>query len=87
MTTIPKTIRKLAAIMFSDMVGYTAMMQTDEKRAISSRKRHRQIMQEKVNLHNGEILQYYGDGTLTIFDSAIEAVGCAIEIQQELRVE
>lgn len=87
MTTKPKTIRKLAAIMFSDMVGYTAMMQSDETRAINSRKRHRQIMREKVNLHSGEILQYYGDGTLTIFDSAIEAVGCAIEIQRELQQE
>ncbi|MDN5212012.1 adenylate/guanylate cyclase domain-containing protein [Fulvivirgaceae bacterium BMA12] len=87
MTLTSKTIRKLAAIMFSDMVGYTAMMQTDEQRAITSRRRHRKIMREKVSAHNGEILQYYGDGTLTIFDSAIEAVDCAIEIQQLLQQE
>lgn len=71
--------------MFSDMVGYTALMQMDEKTAIRNRRRHRQVMQEKVNAHNGKILQYYGDGTLTIFDSAIEAVGCAVGIQQKLQ--
>jgi len=73
--------RKLAAIMFTDMVGYTAMMQEDETLAKSIRDRHRQVLKKTVRLHNGTILQYFGDGTLTIFDSSIEAVSAAAEIQ------
>ena len=76
--------RQLAAIMFTDMVGYTALMQEDEGHAISNRVRHKQVFEETVPKFNGKILQYYGDGTLCIFSSALFAVQCAMEIQQEL---
>jgi TolB-like protein/class 3 adenylate cyclase/Tfp pilus assembly protein PilF len=79
-----KQIRMLAAIMFTDMVGYTAMMQEDEKRAKLLRDKHRKILDELVAEHHGRILQYYGDGTLAIFGSAIEAAICGMKIQQEL---
>jgi len=79
--------RMLAAIMFTDMVGYTALMQEDEQKALKNRERHKKILQGSIDSHNGEILQYYGDGTLSIFNSAIEAVECAIEIQTELQKE
>ncbi len=79
--------RLLAAIMFTDMVGYTALMQEDEVKAKTNRDRHRKILQESIASHNGEILQYYGDGTLSIFNSAIEAVDCAVQIQTELQKE
>jgi TolB-like protein/class 3 adenylate cyclase/lipopolysaccharide biosynthesis regulator YciM len=82
MTT--KKSRLLAAIMFTDMVGYTALMQTDERKAKQNRDRHRKILQEAVTEHQGRILQYFGDGTMIIFNSAIEAVDCAIQIQTEL---
>jgi TolB-like protein/class 3 adenylate cyclase/Tfp pilus assembly protein PilF len=73
--------RKLAAIMFTDIVGYTALMQQDEDKAVMTRERHREIFDTlTVNFH-GKILQYYGDGTLSIFDSAIDAVKCGIEMQ------
>jgi len=78
-------IRLLAAIMFTDMVGYTALIQEDEHRAIGSRGRHRSVLEESTLAHKGRILQYYGDGTLSIFGSAIEAVRCAVEIQRSLR--
>jgi len=71
--------------MITDMVGYTALMQEDEQRAIANRDRHRRVLQDSIAKHHGNILQYYGDGTLIIFNSAIEAVDCAIEIQQELQ--
>ena len=80
-------IRMLAAIMFTDMVGYTALMQKDEKKAKSLRDRHRSVLDEIINKHQGRILQYYGDGTLVIFGSAIESVLCAVEIQRELQKE
>ena len=79
--------RILAAIMFTDMVGYTALTQEDEKKSKEFRDRHREVLQNCTKKHNGKTLQYWGDGTLTIFDSAVEAVNCAIEIQRELQRE
>lgn len=76
--------RKLVAIMFTDIVGYTAMMQKDENEAVSIIERHRQILKKYVESHQGEILQYYGDGSLNVFPSAIEAVECAVKVQKEL---
>ena len=79
--------RILAAIMFTDMVGYTALMQEDEKQAKVNRDRHRKVLEEKIAEHDGKILQYYGDGTLSIFSSGVEAVLSAIEIQKILLEE
>ncbi|MFC1659884.1 adenylate/guanylate cyclase domain-containing protein [Gemmatimonadota bacterium] len=79
--------RQLVAIMFADMVGYTALMQGDEGNARTQRDRHRAILSSAVQRHHGEVLQYYGDGTLSIFASAVEAVQCAVELQLELAGE
>ena len=84
---LKKGQRVLAAIMFTDMVGYTALTQEDEKKSKEFRDRHREVLQNSTNNHNGKTLQYWGEGTLTIFDSAVEAVNCAIEIQRELQKE
>jgi TolB-like protein/Tfp pilus assembly protein PilF len=80
-------IRQLAAIMFTDMTGYTAMMQEDEKRAKVLRDKQRRALEEFIPAYNGKILQYYGDGSLSIFNSAIDAVKAAIEIQKDLQRE
>ena len=77
----------LAAIMFTDMVGYTALMQEDEKRAKILRDKHREVLERLIFEHRGQILQYYGDGTLSVFGSAIEAAVCGMKIQQELQQE
>ena len=79
--------RQLAAIMFTDIAGYTALMQQDERTAIRTREKHRSIFNQGTKKYNGRILQYYGDGTLSIFDSAIEAVKCAIEMQLDFQAE
>ena len=73
--------RRLAAIMFTDIEGYTSLMQENEDKAIQARDKHRWIFKSITEIHNGRILQYYGDGTLSIFDSAIDAVKCAMEMQ------
>lgn len=75
---------RLAAVMFTDMEGYTALMQRDEALALQWRERHRRVMQETHSEFAGRIVQYFGDGTLSLFDSAIGAVRCAIAIQQQL---
>lgn len=79
--------RQLAAIMFADMVGYTTLMQEDEGRAYTQRERQRDALSRIVPRHNGRILQHYGDGTLSVFHSAVEAVECAVAIQLEMREE
>ena len=76
--------RRLTAIMFTDIVGYTALMQQDEAKANAARTRHRQVFEEQHQLFNGEILQYFGDGTLSVFQSGVEAIECAIVIQKKL---
>ncbi|MCH7620253.1 MAG: tetratricopeptide repeat protein, partial [Candidatus Marinimicrobia bacterium] len=85
MTDSPK--RKLAAIMFTDMVGYTALMQKDEGKARELIEMHRALMKPYVKKHGGEIIQFVGDGTFCRFDSAIEAVNAALEIQKVMEVE
>ena len=80
-------VRQLAAIMFADMTGYTAMMQEDEQRANVLRGRQRHALETLIPAHNGKIIQYFGDGTLSLFGSAIDAVKCGIEIQKELQKE
>lgn len=80
-------LRLLAAIMFADMVGYTRQMQEDEKKAKDLRDRQRKVIDACILKHRGQVMQYYGDGTLSMFGSALDAVNCASEIQQELNVE
>ena len=79
--------RKLAAIMFTDMVGYTALMQKDESKARELIEMQRALMKPYVKKHGGEIIQFVGDGTFCRYDSAIEAVNAALEIQKVMEVE
>lgn len=79
-----KITRLLAAVMFTDIVGYTAMMQEDEEEANKQKERHRKVLQERAEAFDGKVLHYYGDGALTIFSSAYNAVRCGIAIQNEL---
>jgi len=78
---------QLAAIMFTDIQGYTALMQQDEEKAIIFRNRHREVFNAVTKKFKGKILQYYGDGTLSTFNSAINAVKCGIELQLAFRAE
>ncbi|WP_304130101.1 adenylate/guanylate cyclase domain-containing protein [Ignavibacterium album] len=80
-------IRMLASVMFTDMVGYTSLMQENEQKAKLLRDRYRKVLEEKVFDHLGKVIHYFGDGALTIFGSVIESVLCAKEIQIELLKE
>lgn len=79
-------MRRLAAIMFTDIVGYSALMQKDENAAIEIRAKHRKVFKEQHQTFNGTIVQYFGDGTLSFFNSAVEAVNCAVELQKYFRI-
>lgn len=80
-------MRQLAAILFADMTGYTALMQENEHLARSKRKKFKDVLDSTIQEHDGKILQYYGDGALSIFNSAINSINCAISIQQQLQLD
>src|SRR5687767_2838642 len=73
--------RQLAAIMFTDMVGYTVLMQQNEPLAVQQRDKSKKILEESHAKYHGKLLQHYGDGTLSVFSSALNAVKSAVEIQ------
>lgn len=80
-------MRQLAAILFADMTGYTALMQENEQAARAKRRRLKEVLESSISQYNGKVLQYYGDGSLSIFNSALDSVRCAINMQQQLSVE
>ncbi len=77
--------RHLAAILFTDIVCYTAIMQHDEVRAMELVNRYHTVLKSSVSSHCGKIINDYGDGSLCTFPSALEAVNCAIELQSMFR--
>ncbi|MEL6926937.1 MAG: adenylate/guanylate cyclase domain-containing protein, partial [Bacteroidota bacterium] len=80
-----KTERRLAAIVFTDIVGYSAMMQKDEVLTTRLRNRHREAFKKFTNTHGGQVIQYFGDGTLSIYPSAAAAVEFAVALQKSLK--
>ncbi|MCU0370644.1 MAG: adenylate/guanylate cyclase domain-containing protein, partial [Bacteroidales bacterium] len=80
-------MRKLAAIMFTDIVGYSALMSKDETLALAVLERNRQIRQSALQAHNGEFIKEIGDGSLCIFQSSWDAVNCAVAIQKAMAAE
>ena len=73
--------RKLTAILFTDLVGFTEIMRQDERKAMNILKYKRQLLEPIITNYKGKQLKEMGDGYLISFSSAIEAVKCAIEIQ------
>src|SRR6516165_12834349 len=76
--------RTLAAIMFTDMVGYSALAQRDDKLALELLEEHRRLLREIFPTFHGTEIKTIGDGFLVEFHSALEAAQCAIEIQHAL---
>ena len=74
--------RRLAAIMFTDMVDYTTMSEKDEALALTLLEEHKQLLRPVFARHGGREVKTIGDGFLVEFPSALEAVRCALEIQQ-----
>lgn len=77
--------RRLAVLMFTDMVGYTAIAQRDEALAMELLEEQRRLVRGYVARHRGREVDSIGDGFLVEFTSALEAVRCAVEIQSALR--
>ena len=82
-----KADRKLGAVMFTDVVDFTKLMSEDEARALKTLQEKNSIVQSQVAHYSGQYIKSIGDGSLSFFDSAKEAVDCAISIQNSLKSE
>lgn len=75
--------RQLAVIMFTDIVGYTKLMGSDEEHALGLLRNNREIHQTQIKKHHGDLVKEMGDGILAKFASSTDAIHCAIEIQKQ----
>jgi len=74
--------RQLAAIMFTDIVGYTALMGKDEQKAFEILDKNRQLQKPIIDQYNGKWIKELGDGVMASFNTVSDAVNAAIRIQQ-----
>jgi len=79
--------RQLAAIMFTDIVGYTALMGTDEKKAFELLQKNRDLQRPVIEEFNGKLIKELGDGIMASFNSVSDAVYAAIKIQERCFAE
>ncbi len=79
--------RQLAAIMFTDIVGYTALMDEDEQKAFELLKKNRQVQRPIIEKYHGRWLKEMGDGVLASFSTVTDAVYCAAAIQKTCEEE
>lgn len=77
--------RQFVSILFADIQGYTALMQTDEKKGRLILRHFSDELSSKVPQFNGQIINFYGDGCLCTFDNAVDAASCAIDVQKAFR--
>jgi adenylate cyclase len=85
MPTEQKTIRKLRAILSADVKGYSLLMADNELATIATLKSYRQKMTLLIQQHQGRVVDSPGDNMLAEFASAVDAVSCAVKIQEELK--
>jgi adenylate cyclase len=77
--------RRLAAILAADVVGYSRLMQLDESGTLAALKARRsEMLKPAVSKHHGRIVKFMGDGVLIEFPSAVDAVECAVQLQEAM---
>src|SRR5262245_24887109 len=77
--------RRLAAILSADVQGYSRLMGDDEEATLRTLTTYREVMTALIRQHHGRVVNSPGDNLLAEFDSVIEALSCAVTIQQELK--
>jgi adenylate cyclase len=78
-------VRKLAAILAADVVGYGLLMGADEEGTLTRLKAHRRLLVDrKLGEYHGRIVKTTGDGMLVEFTSALDALCCAVDIQRDM---
>lgn len=75
--------RQLAAIMFTDIVGYTALMGQDEQKAFDFLQKNRELQKPLIEQYGGRWIKELGDGVMAIFNTVSDAVNAAVTIQKE----
>ena len=78
-------VRRLAAILAADISGYSRLMEIDEEGTYARvMRQRRELIEPTIAEHHGKLIKHTGDGFLAMFDSPVEAVRCAIVIQQSM---
>ncbi|RLD20176.1 MAG: hypothetical protein DRI69_06825 [Bacteroidetes bacterium] len=80
-----KQTRKLAVVMFTDITGYDAMVQHDEAAVLEFVDILRNTLQQSTEAYNGQVITFYGNGSLSTYPSAINTVKCALRMQEACR--
>ena len=80
-----KQTRQLAAVMFTDIVGYTALMGDDEQKAFTYLARNRDLQKPVIEQFNGRLIKELGDGVIATFNTVSDAVAAAIKIQNDCK--
>jgi adenylate cyclase len=79
-----KVKRRLTTVLCADVHGYSRLMEADETGTMATLRRHRAAMAGLVERHDGRIVNTWGDAVIAEFASVVEAVQCAVEVQQEI---
>ena len=85
MPTEEKVTRKLRAILSADVEGYSLLMSADEAFTVKTLKEYRSIMSAQVEQHSGRVVDSPGDNMMAEFESAVDAVECAVVVQRILK--
>ena len=83
MSNSPKVERKLAAIMFTDIVGYTELTSKDEEKALTLVDKKRDLLLPLINKYDGKLIKEMGDGTLSQYNKLNNAIDCANNFQSK----
>jgi len=82
--TEDKVKRRLTTVLCADVQGYARLMEADEPGTMAALRRYRTAISGLVERHDGRIVNTWGDAVIAEFASVVEAVQCAVEIQQEI---
>ena len=83
--TTERVRRKLSAILRADVKGYSRLMREDEVATVDTLRAYRKAMSALIQKHRGRVVDTPGDNVLAEFGSVVDAVQCAVEVQQELK--
>ena len=76
--------RRLAAILAADVQGYSQLTELNEEASTATLRMYRAVVEESISAHQGHIFSSAGDGVVAEFPSVVEAIRCAVEIQNEI---
>ena len=79
--------RKLAAIMFTDIAGYTESMSKSESKSLDTLEKKRSILKPLLKEYKGTFVKEIGDGTLSYFESSVNAATCAVKLQETAYID